>query len=273
MCIPETAYQETADFIASRTALKPELGIVLGSGLGAFGSKLEDPCIIPYSEIPHFVSSTVPGHRGQLIIGKLGSKTLLCMQGRFHYYEGYTMQQITYPVRVMKKMGIQTLILTNACGGINQKFAPGDLMVITDHINFMGISPLIGPNEEQFGTRFPDMTRVYSRELVALARQAAIDNGIGLHEGVYISYTGPNFETPAEIRLFRQFGADVVGMSTVPEAIVASHCGIKLLGLSCVTNLAAGILDVPLSSEEVIEVAGKASEKFILLVTEIIKRI
>jgi purine-nucleoside phosphorylase len=267
------AFQETADFILSKTKLKPELGIVLGSGLGALGEKLEEACFIPYSEIPHFVSSTAPGHKGRVIIGKLGGKMLFCMQGRVHYYEGYTMRQITYPVRIMKKIGIQTLILTNSCGGLNPEFAPGDLMVITDHINFMGQNPLIGPNEEQFGVRFPDMTKAYSRDLISLAKQTAAEKGIQLREGVYIAYSGPSFETPAEIRLFQQFGGSAVGMSTVPEAIVASHCKMKLLALSCVTNLAAGILDVPLSGEEVIEVAGKAGEKFTLLLTEIIKRI
>jgi len=266
-------FQETVDFIVSKTPLKPELGIILGSGLGALSGMLENACIIPYGEIPHFVSSTAPGHQGRMIIGKLGNKTLLCMQGRFHYYEGYTMQQITYPVRVMKKMGIQTLILTNSCGGLNPEFAPGDLMVITDHINFMGQNPLIGPNEGQFGVRFPDMTHVYSPDLIALAKQTAADNGILLREGVYVAYSGPSFETPAEIRLFQQFGGSAVGMSTVPEAIVASHCKMKLLALSCITNLAAGILDVPLTGEEVIEVAGRAAEKFTRLITEIIKRI
>jgi len=266
-------YQETSDFIASKTALKPDLGIILGSGLGALGNRLEDASIIPYSEIPHFVSSTAPGHEGRIVIGKLGGKTILCMQGRFHYYEGYTMKQITYPVRVMKKLGIQTLILTNSCGGLNPDFVPGDLMLISDHINFMGQNPLIGSNEEQFGARFPDMTRVYSRDLAALAKQVASEKGINLREGIYVGYSGPSFETPAEIKLFQLFGGSAVGMSTVPEAIVASHCGMRVLAMSCVTNLAAGILDVPLSGEEVIEVAGKAADKFIRLVTEIIKRI
>ena len=269
----EMAYGETSDFIASKTVLKPELGIILGSGLGALGNRLEEACIIPYSEIPHFVSSTAPGHEGRIVIGKLGGRTILCMQGRFHYYEGYTMKQITYPVRVMKKLGINTLILTNSCGGLKADFAPGDLMLISDHINFMGQNPLIGPNEDHFGTRFPDMTRVYSRDLAAIAKQVAAEKGINLREGVYVGYSGPSFETPAEIKLFQLFGGSAVGMSTVPEAIVASHCGMKVLALSCVTNLAAGILDVPLSGEEVIEVAGKAAEKFIHLVTEIIKRI
>ena len=269
----ETFFQETADFILSKTALRPQLGIVLGSGLGALGDRLEDACAIPYREIPHFVSSTAPGHKGQVVIGKLGGKPLLCMQGRFHYYEGYSVRQITYPIRVMKKMGIETLILTNACGGLNPEFAAGDLMAITDHINFTGQNPLIGPNLEQFGVRFPDMTRTYSRELIALAKQVAAEEGIALREGVYIGYSGPSFETPAEIKVFQMMGASAVGMSTVPEAIVASHCKMRLLALSCVTNQAAGILDVPLTAEEVIEVAGRVGEKFLGLITGIIERI
>jgi purine-nucleoside phosphorylase len=257
----------------SKTALKPDLGIILGSGLGALGNRLEDACIIPYSEIPHFVSSTAPGHEGRIVIGKLGGKKILCMQGRFHYYEGYTMRQVTYPVRVMKAMGIGTLILTNSCGGLNPAFAPGDLMLITDHINFMGANPLTGPNEDAFGVRFPDMTRVYSRELAALAKATAKDLAVTLHEGVYLGYGGPSFETPAEIKMFQTLGAGVVGMSTVPEAIVASHCRMELLAISCVTNLASGILDVPLTGEEVIEVANQAGKKFTGLLAEIIKRL
>ena len=272
MVVSGTMYQETADYIRSKTKHKPELGVILGSGLGALGDSLEEADFIPYGEIPHFVPSTAPGHKGRIVIGKLGGKTLLCMQGRVHYYEGYTMRQITYPVRVMKKLGIKTLILTNSCGGLNPEFSPGDLLVITDHINFTGQNPLIGPNEEEFGARFPDMTQAYSRELIALAKQAASDANILLREGVYVGYSGPSFETPAEIRLFQQFGGSAVGMSTVPEAIVASHCKMRLLALSCVTNLAAGILDVPLTGEEVIEVAAKAGEKFTRLITEIIKR-
>lgn len=265
--------QDTIGFIRSKTELLPEVAIVLGSGLGALAEGLSDAVVIPYEEIPNFVKSTAPGHKGRIVIGRLNGKVVLCMQGRFHYYEGYTMQQITYPVRVIKEMGIKTLILTNSCGGLKPDFEPGDLMVITDHINFMGGNPLIGINEDHFGTRFPDMTRVYSRNLVALAKKTAEELDIDLKEGTYISYSGPSFETPSEIRLFQLFGASAVGMSTVPEAIVASHSGLDLLAVSCITNLAAGILDIPLSGEEVIEAANKAGVKFVGLLTKIIDKI
>ncbi|MDR0469566.1 MAG: purine-nucleoside phosphorylase [Peptococcaceae bacterium] len=264
---------DTVSFIRSKTAMQPIIGVVLGSGLGAFGEMLEEACIIPYDEVPHFAVSTAPGHKGRLIIGKMAGKTLLCMQGRFHYYEGYTMQQVTYPVRVMKALGIDTLILTNSSGGLNPDFQAGELMLITDHINNMGVNPLIGPNEDSFGTRFPDMTMAYSKELKQIARDAAIAEGVDLKEGVYVAFTGPSYETPAEIRMWQKLGASAVGMSTVPEAIVASHSRLKLLALSCVTNLAAGILDVPLTGEEVIEVANQTGKKFTGLLTEIVARI
>jgi purine-nucleoside phosphorylase len=237
------------------------------------GEKLEEPVVIPYGDIPHFVESTAPDHKGRLVMGRLGGKTVFCMQGRFHYYEGYSMTELTYPVRVMNRLGIKTLILTNACGGLKREFSPGDLLLITDHINFMGMNPLIGPNEEGFGSRFPDMSTVYTPGLADCARNAARDLGIPLREGVYLGYSGPSFETPAEIRLFQSFGASVVGMSTVPEALVARHCGMKILALSCITNLAAGILDQPITSEEVTEAAGKAGEKFGRLLEEILRRI
>lgn len=264
--------KETLAFLRTCTELQPEIAIVLGSGLGALGEQIENPVIIPYGDIPHFQVSTAPGHNGRMIIGKLRGKVVLCMQGRMHYYEGYSMQEITYPVRVISAMGIKTLLLTNACGGLDPSFTPGDLMVVTDHINFMGDNPLIGKNEDQFGTRFPDMTRTYTRELVQLAKDCAKDLEIDLKSGTYISYSGPSFETPAEIRLFQSFGAQAVGMSTVPEAIVASHCGLQLLAVSCITNLAAGILDEPLSGEEVMVAADKASKNFIGLLCEVIGR-
>ena len=265
--------EETVKWIRAKTALQPEIGMVLGSGLGALGDMLEEPHVIPYEEIPHFAVSTAPGHRGRLILGRLSGKMLLCMQGRFHYYEGYSMRQVTYPVRVMRALGIDTLILTNSSGGLQPAWSPGDLMLITDHINFMGNNPLIGQNEDDFGPRFPDMSRPYSRELAENAVAAARDLALTLREGVYIGCTGPSFETPAEIRMFRSMGADAVGMSTVPEVIVANHCGMRVLALSCVTNLASGILDVPLSGEEVIEAANRAGRTFTSLLAEIVRRV
>jgi purine-nucleoside phosphorylase len=265
--------EESAAFIRTKTSLAPEIGLVLGSGLGPLGEKIEEPVIIPYGDIPHFVKSTAPDHKGRLIVGRLGGKTVFCMQGRFHYYEGYSMAELTYPVRVMNRMGIKTLILTNACGGLKREFSPGDLLLITDHINFMGMNPLIGPNVENFGPRFPDMSRTYTPALADCARNVAKDLGIPLREGVYLGYSGPSFETPAEIRLFQSFGVSVVGMSTVPEAIVARHCGMDILALSCITNLAAGILDQPISSEEVTEAAGKAGGRFGRLLEEILRRL
>jgi purine-nucleoside phosphorylase len=264
---------ETIAYLRTKTGLKPEIGLVLGSGLGYLGDQLEEEAAIPYAEIPHFVKSTAPDHQGRLLIGRLRGKTLFCMQGRFHYFEGYTMKQITYPVRVMRALGIGTLMLTNASGGLKRDFSPGDLMLITDHINFMGMNPLIGPNDDDFGPRFPDMSTVYTPALADLARKTAADLGIPLREGVYLGYSGPSFETPAEIRLFQSFGAGAVGMSTVPEAIAARHAGLKILAISCVTNLAAGILDQPISGEEVIVAAKAAGKKFTALLSEIIGRI
>jgi len=264
---------ETVAYIRSKTEQKPEIGLVLGSGLGAFADALEESVFIPYQEAPHFTVSTAPGHMGRLVIGKLAGKTILCMQGRFHYYEGYSMEQITYPVRIMKALGVETLILTNASGGIDPDFQAGDLMLITDHINNMGMNPLIGPNQDEFGDRFPDMSVVYDQELRALAKSVAEEQGFTLREGVYVAFTGPSFETPAEIRMFQMLGASAVGMSTVPEAIVAGHCGMKVLAVSCVTNLASGILDQPLTGEEVIEAANQAGSKFSALLTGIVGRL
>lgn len=264
--------EETLAYLRTQTDLKPEIAVVLGSGLGALGDQITDPVIIPYGNIPHFKVSTAPGHNGQMIIGQLKGKTVLCMQGRLHYYEGYTMQEVTYPVRVMSALGVKTLVLTNACGGLDPSFAPGDLMVVTDHINFMGDNPLIGPNAEKFGPRFPDVTRTYTRELVQLVKDSAKDLNIPLREGTYISYSGPSFETPAEIRMFQNFGGQAVGMSTVPEAIVATHCGLQVLAIACIANLAAGILDVPLSGDEVIEEMAAASATFISLLSDTLGR-
>lgn len=265
--------KESLAAIREKTQQTPEIAIVLGSGLSPMAERLTDVDIIPYCEIPHFKVSTAPGHTGRLMFGKLEGVPVLCMQGRLHYYEGYSLADVTYPIRVMAKLGIRQLILTNACGGLDPDMKPGTLMLITDHINLLGTNPLIGPNEEAFGPRFPDMTFAYSKRLRDLSLACAKALDIGLEQGVYIAYTGPSFETPAEIRWMQTFGAKAVGMSTVPEAIVGVHSGLEVMGISCITNLAAGILDVPLTGEEVIEAAGAASEAFIRLLSEIVQRI
>ena len=267
----EKQIRETVKYIKGKTGILPEAAIVLGSGLGGFADSLEDAVILPYEEIPGFAVSTAPGHKGQMVLGKKKGRYVLCLQGRFHYYEGYTMAQIVYPVRVIKALGTPKLILTNSCGGLNPNFKPGDLMMITDHINFMGANPLTGPNEDWLGCRFPDMTKAYNQELAGKARACAKTLSIDLKEGVYVGYGGPSFETPAEIRMFQMLGGSAVGMSTVPEVIAASHCGLEVLALSCITNLAAGILDQPLSGEEVIETAGKAGRKFTELLEKIVE--
>ncbi len=263
---------ETIQVIKQRVSQKPEIAIVLGSGLSPIAESLTDQEIIPYGELPHFRQSTAPGHEGRLIFGKLNGVSVLCMQGRLHYYEGYSLQEVTYPIRVMAKLGIEQLILTNACGGLNPADKPGQLMLITDHINLLGHNPLIGPNEAEFGARFPDMSEVYSRRLGSFAREMAQDLEIPLVEGVYVACTGPSYETPAEIRWFQSLGARGVGMSTVPEAIVANHSGIEILGISCITNPAAGILGVPLTEEEVIEAGNAASANFVRLLVGVVGR-
>ena len=255
---PLAAYQEAATFIRSRTAHQPKIGLVLGSGLSPLAEAVERADVLPYGEIPHFPVSTVEGHAGRLVIGQLAGVDVCVMQGRFHFYEGYTQQQITFPVRVMQQMGIDTLILTNAAGGINPSFRAGDLMIIDDHINFMGLvgnSPLHGPNLNDFGLRFPSMTDVYSPVLRRLAHDVATRQGEKLQHGVYAALSGPAFETPAEVRLMRLIGADAVGMSTAPEATVARHAGMRVLGISTITNVAIDVLDsqAQTSHEEVIE--------------------
>lgn len=262
--------EKAATFIKSKMTIAPEIGLILGSGLGVLAGKIEDPVILPYQDIPEFPVSTVEGHAGQLVIGELNGKKVVVMQGRFHFYEGYSMDQVTFPVRVMKLLGVKTLVVTNAAGSVNESFKPGDLMLITDHINFMGTNPLIGANEACFGVRFPDMSDAYSKEFRNLAKQVAIRQGLDLKEGVYVGNTGPTYETPAEVRMARVVGGDAVGMSTVPEVIVARHCGIKVLGISCLTNMAAGILDQPLSHDEVIETTEKVKTRFLSFVKEIV---
>ncbi len=265
--------QKTIDFINKQIKdFNPEIGIVLGSGLGDLADEFCE-ISIPYSKIPGFPTSTVKGHKGQLVFAAINGKKVMMMQGRFHYYEGHPMDVVTYPIKVMKKLGIKTVILTNAAGGVNVYFKPSDLMLITDHINFMGNNPLIGPNDDSLGTRFPDMSEVYTKSLREKARSCAKKLGIDLQEGVYMALTGPTYETPAEVKMVRLLGADAVGMSTVPEAIVASYCKMDVLGLSCICNSAAGISTVGLSHEEVLQAAEAAKSKFKSLVLEVIKEI
>lgn len=251
-----------AEFIRSRITMQPKIGLVLGSGLGDYTDTLEDAVRIPYSEIPNFPVPTIVGHAGALVFGRKCGREVVVMQGRIHYYEGLPQQEITLPIRVLAALGVQTVVLTNACGGVNLDFVPGDLMLISDHINFSGSNPLIGQNLDAFGPRFPDMSDLYTSSLRAAIREKAEEAGILLREGVYAMYSGPNYETPAEIRMFRIMGADTVGMSTVPEALVAGHCGMQVVGVSCITNMAAGVLPVKLSHAEVTETANRVSVKF-----------
>ena len=253
---------ETAAETVMETLGTAEIGVILGSGLGEYAESMADALCLPYSVIPGFPRSTVPGHAGMLVCGTLHGKHVVMMQGRFHYYEGYTMQDVVLPVRVMKMMGVKTLIVTNACGGVNLSFAPGDLMVISDYLTLTGVNPLMGKNLDEFGPRFPDMSCVFDKELRALAHETAKAQGFTLQEGVYCQFPGPCYETPAEICMARILGADAVGMSTVPEAQAARHCGMRVLGISCITNMAAGILDQPLCHEEVTETANRVKERF-----------
>jgi purine-nucleoside phosphorylase len=260
-----------AEFILSKINIEPEIGLILGSGLGAIGDQIEDATYFPYNEIPHFPVSTVEGHAGRLVVGTLEGKKVVAMQGRFHYYEGYPMKEVTFPVRVMKLLGVKRLIVTNAAGAVNTSYSPGDLMLIKDHLNLAFDNPLIGRNLSEFGTRFPDMSNAYNPVLRAKVKKIAKSLNIHLQEGVYACMTGPTYETPAEVRMVRTLGADAVGMSTVPEVIVAIHSGIDVIGISCMTNMAAGILDQPLDHSEVMETSARAREKFITLMKNIIK--
>lgn len=258
-----------AEFVAARTSLRPHIGIVLGSGLGAFAEQIEGATAIPFAEIPHFPQSTVPGHSGRLVIGTIAGTAVAVMQGRVHAYEGYSSEEVTFPVRVLGRMGVRTLVLTNAAGGINPAFRQGQLALIADQINFSGRNPVAGPNDERFGPRFFDMSEAYSARLRRLAHEAAKSMNLDLEEGVYLSVLGPSFETPAEIRAFRTLGADLVGMSTVQETIAARHMGIEVLGISCVTNMAAGIQAEPLSHEEVMETGRQVEARL----AELLKRV
>ncbi len=262
-----------AQLILQRSPLRPKIGLVLGSGLGAFADTLTDATRVAYSEIPSFPQSTAIGHAGRMVIGQAGDVAVAAMQGRVHQYEGYSAQEITFPIRVFGRMGIQAVILTNAAGGINLSYSQGALVLINDHINLQGTNPLVGPNDDRFGVRFPDMTRAYSRAYRQIAREEAAKLNILLHEGVYAGLLGPSYETPAEINYLRRMGADLVGMSTVAEVIAARHMGLNVLAISCVTNMAAGILDQPLSHAEVMETGERVKATFEALLRAILPRI
>ncbi|HET7521696.1 MAG TPA: purine-nucleoside phosphorylase [Bacillales bacterium] len=266
-----TKLQDAAVFLRGKITESPKVGLILGSGLGVLADEIEQPAAVAYQDIPGFPVSTVAGHKGQLVFGTLEGLPVVAMQGRFHYYEGYSLQEVTFPVRVMKKLGVQTLVVTNASGGIHTDFQPGDLMIIRDHINWLHANPLMGPNDEEIGPRFPDMSEPYSKHLVQAARDAARKINLTLKEGTYLATTGPSYETPAEIRMMRKLGADAVGMSTVPEVISARHAGMDVLGISCVANAAAGILDVPLTHDEVIETTASIRKDFLRLVKAILR--
>ena len=263
-------YLESADYIRERISISPKVGIILGSGLGKLADSITDKEVIPYAQIPNFLLSTAPGHQGNLIAGRLGGKEVICMQGRFHYYEGKDMEEVVLPVRALKILGVKILILTNAAGGINTDFRPGDLMLITDLINLSGGNPLRGKNDEDLGPRFPDMSYAYDPDLRDLAMEEAKHLEIPVKTGIYAMMQGPSFETPAEIRMLRVLGADAVGMSTVPEVITAVHAKMKVLGISCITNMAAGILKQPLTHQEVIETANQVKGKFIRLINAVV---
>lgn len=273
--IPElrTALESARAEIQSALGPVPRIALVLGSGLGGLADNLEDRRSIAYADIPGFPRSTAPGHAGRLVAGSLAGTPVLCMQGRFHVYEGWEPSHIAFPVRVFRALGVQVLMLTNAAGGVNLAYRPGDFMLIRDHINLSGRNPLVGPNDDRIGPRFPDLSKAYDPELRQIARQTADSLGIELHEGVYAWFLGPSFETPAEIRMARLLGADAVGMSTVPEVIAAVHCGLRVLGISCITNMAAGILDQPITAEEVIDISERRRPVFEALLRGVVARV
>ena len=265
--------EESKKFIVSKYNGKIDIALVLGSGLGSIVNDIENKIIIPYKDIPHFPESTVKGHAGEMIIGDLMNKRVIAMNGRFHYYEGYSMELVTFPIRVFKALGINNLIVTNAAGGMNPNFEPGDLMIINDHMNMMGDNPLMGNNFHELGPRFPDMSSAYNKELIKIANVCAENLNIKIQNGIYIPVSGPNYETPAELRMLRIIGGDAVGMSTVPEVIVANHMSMKVLGISCITDMALADNLEPLDHSKVVDTANKAMKKFVTLVKEIIKEI
>jgi purine-nucleoside phosphorylase len=265
--------EETLQVIRKKTSLEPQVGIVLGTGLGGLVKEIKIECEFDYSELPHFPLSTVESHKGRLIFGEIGEKKIVAMQGRFHYYEGYSMKQITYPIRLMKVLGANYLFVSNACGGMNPLFRRGDIMIMVDHINLLGDNPLIGKNEDEFGPRFPDMSEPYSNELIELAEEVALENKIKVHKGVYVAVAGPNLETKAEYRFLRTIGADVVGMSTVPECIVANHMGMKVFGISIITDECFPEALKPVDLKEIIEAANMAEPKMTKIIVETIKKL
>ena len=265
--------QESAEYIKAHTTKRPKIAVVLGSGLGNLTADFTETEELPYKDIPNFPVSTVAGHKGALLAGKLGEKEVYALEGRFHFYEGYSMKEVCYPFYVLKLLGVEQVVLTNACGGINREFAPGTLMLITDFINMMGTNPLIGPNDERFGPRFPDMTEVYSLRLRDLAKAAARELDIPCKEGVYAIFPGPCYETAAEIRAYRALGADAIGMSTVPEAIAANYLGLEVLGIACITNMATGIAEKKHSHQEVLAAANRSSHHLRQLVESVIARL
>ena len=261
--------RQAADFIKTKMDATDAIGLVLGSGLGELGDEIEDPIIVDYADIPHFPKTTVPGHKGRLVLGKLNGRKVLCMQGRFHFYEGHDMKTVAMPTRVMKLLGVKALILTNAAGGCNKTFKPGTLMFIDDFINYMGDNPLYGENIEELGPRFPDMTKALDKEYTDLGMKVARDLGIDIRRGVYMGFRGPNYETPAEIRFAQIIGADAVGMSTVPEILAARHCGLRCIAISCITNMAAGMTGEELSHKEVQETADRVKDQFKELIRQL----
>lgn len=265
--------EEAGNFLKEKTNITPDIGIILGTGLGALAEEIEKESVVSYDEIPHFPISTVESHVGRLLFGKLGGKSVMAMQGRFHYYEGYSMQQITFPVRVMKFLGANTLLVSNACGGMNPLFTAGDIMIITDHINLFGDNPLIGVNDENLGPRFPDMSEPYSKELIALAERIALEEKIKVQKGVYVALSGPCLETRAEYRFLRALGADVVGMSTIPEVIVGVHSSMRVLGLSVVTDTCLPDALKPVNIQEILRIAAEAEPKLTLLMKRVIERL
>lgn len=269
----KTKIEQAAKFLREQGVDSPEFALILGSGLGELAEEVNHSIRVNYANIPHFPTSTVEGHSNELVFGELSGKKVIVMKGRFHFYEGYGLDAITFPIRVFKELGVDNVFLTNAAGGVNETFTPGTLMMITDHINYAGYNPLIGPNDNEIGPRFPDMTKVYHPAYRDIIRQAAKEMAIDLKEGVYTWYSGPSYETPAEIRMFRTLGTDAIGMSTVPEAIVANHAGMKVLGISCITNMAAGMGHEQLSHEEVVEVTQKVKHLFKGLVKKTIELI